>query len=235
MLSVSLFYWRPNQGLEPGLFRGDRSLLTVSQRFAMPVATRSNGIMITLPTLGSNRLEIGYWDTGASGASRAKERLNIYAANVAQGELVASRYKIRNIRVSWNYLTFPVPALDAKLRVKTYWEVQHTRLKPQISFPESAVPSAVVGAKQSITLPGAGVGLEYVASRRFRFDARLSGMAFPGTSRYVDAEATLIGTFGGLEILAGGKGFHFRTTPKDETYQQAAMWGPVFGLRWVFR
>lgn len=235
MLSVSLFYWRPNQGLEPGLFRGEQSTLTVSQRFDMAVPTRSNGIMITLPTLGSNRLEIGYWDTSASGAVRAKERLNIYAANVAPGELVTSNYKIRNVRVSWNYLSFPVPPVEAKFRLKTYWEIQHTRIKPEIRFPEAPVPNARVGNQQSVTLPGVGVGVEYVPSRRFRLDARLSGMAFPGTSRYVDAEATLIGTFGGLEIFAGGKGFHFRTTPKEETYQQAAMWGPVFGLRWVFR
>ena len=185
--------------------------------------------MITLPMKGATRLEIGYWSTKGSGQKRATEPLNIYAANVATGELVSSSYTLSNFRVSWNYLTFPVPALDSKFRVKTYWEVQHTRIRPVVSFPESQNPFVTVGAKQSITLPGAGIGFEIVPSRAFRFDARISGMAFPNKPRYVDAEATFIGTIGAVEVFGGAKGFHFRTTLNDETYQQATIWGPRGG------
>ena len=234
MLSISLFYWRPNHG-QLGFYPGQFSFATVSQRFDLPRAARANAGMITLPTGGSNRLEIGFWDIKASGTARPGEPLALFAANIKRGELVASRYHIRNIRVSWNYLTFPVPALDAKLRIKTFWEVQHTRINPTLSFPESNDPTATVGPKQSITFPGTGLGLEYVPSNRFRMEARISGMALPGKSRYADAEASLVGTIRRIEIFGGVKGFHFRTTTKSEIYQQATIWGPMFGLRWVFR
>ena len=181
------------------------------------------------------RLEIGYWDTKGSGSSRAPQALNLYGANVKKNELVASRYQIRNFRLTWNYLTFPVPALAAKLRVKTFWEVQHTRIKPTLTFPESNSPDATVGPTQSITFPGVGVGLEYVPSGRFRMEARISGLALPGKSRYVDGEASAVGSIGKLELYGGVKGFHFRTSPNSEAYQQATIWGPMFGVRWVFR
>jgi hypothetical protein len=234
MLSIGVFYWRPDQG-RLGFYPGKFTTTTVSQRLDLPEARRATGILITLPTGGSNRLEIGYWSSSASGSTRVTRPLNIYAANVRTGELVASEYKLANFRVSWNYLTYPVPAFDAKLRIKTFWEVQHTRIKPTVRFPESNTPDATVGPKQSITWPGVGIGMEFVPSNKFRIDARISGMALPGKSRYADAEVALVGTIGSLEIYGGGKGFHFRTTPNSEAYQQAYIWGPMAGVRWVFK
>jgi len=234
MMSISLFYWRANRG-QPGLFAGTQTTTTLSQRLDLSHSSRADGIMVTLPTGGANRLEVGYWDTRGSGTRVATEPLAIYAATVKAGDPIKSSYLIRNIRISWNYLTYPVPAGSAKLRVKTFWEVQYTRISPVISFPNAADPTATVGDKKAIIFPGVGVGLEYVPSKRFRVESRLSGMALPGRSRYADAEVSLIGSVGSLEIFGGGKGFHFRTSPKSETYQQGTIWGPMFGVRWVFK
>ena len=234
MFSISVFYWRPDHG-QPGFFPGKLTTTTVSQRLDLGRSTRANGAVLTFPTKGYNRLEIGYWVTRASASTRATEPLNLFAANVKKGELVASKYEVRNIRLSWNYLSFPVPALDAKLRLKTFWEVQNTSIKPTVSFPESSDPGATVGDSQMVTWPGVGIGMEYVPSKHFRMEARISGMAFPGKSRYADAEITLVGTMGHLELFGGGKGFHFRTTPNSGIYQQATIWGPMGGIRWVFR
>ena len=235
MLSISVFYWRPDQG-HPRYEPGTQSITTASRHFDLPKASRATGAVITFPTKGFNRLELGYWQTYASGSDRATEPLNLFGANVKKGDLVATNYKIRNIRLTWNYLTYPVPALNAKLRIKTFWEAQYTRINPYSSFPESADPTATVGDKKTVFWPGAGIGFEYVPSKRFRMEGRLSGMAFPGRSRYADAEVNLVGTVGHVEIFGGGKGFHFRTSPKVvDSYMEATIWGPMAGIRWVFK
>ena len=234
MFSIGVFYWRPDQS-QPGFFPGKFITTTTSHRLDLGRSTRANGAVITFPTKGFNRLEIGYWEAKGSGSTRATEPLSIFAANLKTGALIASKYQIRNIRLSWNYLTYPVPAFDAKLRIKTFWEVQSTRLRPVVSFPESSDPSATVGDSQTVTWPGVGIGMEFVPSKRFRMEARISGMALPGKSRYADAEVNLVGTIGHLELFGGGKGFHVRTTPNSEIYQQATIWGPMAGIRWVFR
>src|SRR6185436_10383024 len=109
-----------------------------------------------------------------------------------------------------------------------FWEVQYTRVNPEVSFPESTDPTAVVGNKQAIIWPGAGIGIEYVPSKKVRLEAKISGMAWPGKSRYVDTEVALVGTIGHLEIFGGGKGFHFRTSPNTvDSYFQSTIWGPM--------
>jgi len=234
MFSISVFYWRPDQG-QPGFFAGKQITTTVSHRLDLGHASRGNGAVITFPTKGFNRLELGYWETRGSGSTRATEPLSLFAANLRTGALIASKFQIRDFRLSWNYLTYPVPAFDAKLRIKTFWEVQSIRMKPDVSFPESSDPTAKVGDTQTITWPGVGIGMEFVPSKRVRMEARISGMALPGKSRYADAEINLVGNLGHLEIFGGGKGFHVRTSPKSEIYQQATIWGPIGGIRWVFR
>jgi len=235
MLSISVFYWRPDHG-HPQYEPGTLSTSTVSQHLDLPTASRATGAVITFPTKGFNRLELGYWQTYASGSTPAPEPLNLFGANLKKGDLIATNYKIRNIRLTWNYLTYPVPAFDAKLRIKTFWEAQYTHVVPYSSFPESSDPTATVGNKQSVIWPGAGIGFEYVPSKRFRMEGHLSGMAFPGRSRYADAEVTLVGTIGHVEIFGGGKAFHFRTSPKvPDSYIEATILGPMAGIRWVFK
>jgi hypothetical protein len=235
MLSVGVFYWRQDYG-RPGLFPGNLNFNTASTRLDLGKSTRANGFVITIPTGDYHRLEIGYWDNRGSGSSRATQPLNLFGANVRNNELLTNNYRIQNIRVAWNYLTFPVPAMGAKFRVKTFWEVQHTRIKPTVGFPESTVnPDATVGDKKAITWPGVGIGMEYVPSTHLRFEARVSGMAFPGRSRYADAEASIVGSVKSVEIFGGLKGFHFRTSPKSDTIQQGYLWGPMAGVRWVFK
>jgi hypothetical protein len=60
-------------------------------------------------------------------------------------------------------------------------------------------------------------------------------MTLPGKSGYYDVEANAVGRIRKLEIFGGIKGFHFHTSSKQETFTTSTMWGPMAGLRWVFR
>lgn len=235
MFSLGVFFWMP-QG-RPGFRAGPLVPDPLTGRLNLTDNPyRANGAILTFPTGGFNRMEISYWRVNDSGDVRAPNRLAIFGANIANNELLNTKYKLTNLRVAWNYLTYPVPPYDEKLRIKTFWEIQYTQMSPTIYFPEARNSPAPINPKQNVFYPGFGLGLEYVASRAFRLEARGSGMAFPGRSGYYDLEASAVGRIRKVEIYAGVKAFHFHTSPKKEiTYTTGTLWGPMAGIRWVFR
>lgn len=239
MFSLGVYYWKPTEGT-PRFDGGETAIMPENQKFNLPSKPNQGlGAELTIPTGGFNRLEIGYWQVKDSGAFRTPRELDVFNNVVAAGELMTQQYELTNIRIAWNYLTFPVPPLDARFRIKTFWEFQSTQFKGLLTLPEAVdegVPIPFVEPDESIRLPGAGIGFEFVPTRAFRMEGRLSGMAFPGRSRYADAQVSAVGRIAGhLEIFAGLKGFHFRTSPKDSViFLEGTIVGPFGGIRWVF-
>ncbi len=237
MFSFSMYYWNTRHAsadVRGGKMNTDP---TIRNFDFPPLKSRSYGATLTFPTGGFNRLEIHYFHVGGAGDVRPDRALSLEGSNVAAGELVTSQFKLTSVRVSWNYLTFPVPALDSRLRVKTFWEVEYAKLRPLLQFPEKDLINGAyqqVTPKKTIFYPGAGIGIEYVPSQKFRFEAHGSGMALPGRSRYIDAEASAVVRYGSLELFGGAKFFNFRTSTKNVFYLQGTVWGPMFGLRYVF-
>lgn len=233
MFSVNVFFWKPDRGTAG--FRGGEPNRNPSIRNLDYPDTKpsSAGGVLTFPTGGFNRLEIGYFRVTNDGSVRTTRDVSIEGASVGPNTLVAMRYRLTSVRVSWNYLTFPVPPLDSRLRVKTFWELHFTGIKPQLTFPEIE-NSAPVQPDQSLFYPGIGLGFEYVPSRRFRLEARGSGMGFPNRSRYLDTEGTAVVRLGSVELFGGMKMYHFRTSPKNELYIKGTLTGPLFGVRYVF-
>jgi hypothetical protein len=190
--------------------------------------------MLTIPTGAFHRLELSYWRMNDSGDVHAPAKLSLFGANIQNNERLNTRYKLTNFRAAWNYLSWPVPSYDAKLRLKSFWEVQWTQMKPTLGFPEAKGNPAPIQPNQGVFLPGAGLGIEYIPSTRFRLEARGSGMAWPKRSGYYDLEASAVLRIMKVEIFGGLKAFHFHTSPrKEQVYLQGTMWGPIAGLRWV--
>jgi len=235
MFSISAFYWLPKG--QPGFRAGTSVPDPKSGELDLTKnPNRGNGFQITFPTGGFNRLEIGYWRLYDAGDVISPHKVSIYGANIQAGERLNTEYKLSNIRAAWNYLTFPVPPFDSKLRIKTFWEIQWTRMDPIIGFPEAKNNPAPINPKQNVFYPGVGVGAEYVFSpKHFRLESRFSGMGWPGRSYYWDVEGSAIGRISHVEILATMKGFSFRSSPKNETYMKGTYWGPMLGVRWVLR
>lgn len=233
MFSLGVYYWMPENrpGFRAGRFVAD----PLTGRLDIGPATRANGFMLTIPTGGFNRLEVGYWRAFGAGDVRAPNRLAIFGAGVANRELMNTEFRLTNLRLAWNYLTYPVPPFDAKLRVKSFWEFQFTEMRPTLRFPEARGAPPPLTRDQSVKYPGVGLGLEYIPSKHFRLEGRGSGMAFPGRSGYWDIEANAVARIKKVEIFGGYKGFHFHTSrKKEETIMQGTLWGPSFGIRYVF-
>ncbi len=237
MFSIGYYYWRPDHG-GSGYFGGKPSLDPARQRLDLPSPpARANAYEVTIPTGGNNRLEVGYWKLVDSGQIRATRDLEIYGANITNGEGIQELYNYTNLRIAWNYLSYPVPPLDSRFRIKSFWEVQYFRARTQLAFPDQPdingnIP--VVQPKESIKLPGVGIGAEYIPNRSFRVEGRISGMGLPGRSRYIDAQVTAVGRIANfVEFFGGIKGYHFRTSPRNAEFIEGTLWGPFFGMRFV--
>ena len=245
ILSVSLFYWKPSGAgarLAGGRISPDPPAQTidlVGRPKAIP------GVIITFPTGRSNRLELAVWEGKSSGSTTSTRDYTFFAESFDKGALLVTDNRVRTLKVSWNYLTFPYPPLDSKLRIKTLWEAHYVGVRPTITAPLTAVPASgdtpalppirSQGARK-IILPALGLGVELVPSaQHFRLEVRGSGMAFPGKSQIWDLEGSAVVRAGNLEVFAGAKLFHYRTAPSSNQYLEGNLWGPYGGVRWVFR
>lgn len=232
MLSVGLFDWVAGGG--PSLHAGTQAVLPPPHELRLPQKpSRAYGVVASIPTAGSTRLDFSYLTVSDHGSAPAPTDLGLFGGSIAQGEPLAMDYNLRHFKVSWNYLSYPNPP-DAKFRVKTLWEFHYIQVKPTVIATATA-PDQPLSQSQRVLLPAVGLGLEYVASRHFRMELRGSGMMFPHRSAIADSEANAVVRLGSIEIFVGGKYLHFRTSPKSDTYVSGTLWGPQAGVRWVFR
>ncbi len=232
MLSVSFYGWLPSGG--PSLRAGTLAIVPPPHDLTLPQKpSRALGAMVTIPMKGSTRLEVSYMTLKDRGNALAPTDLGLFGGTIAQGEPLAMNYSLSDLKVSWNYLTYPNPPQDAKFRVKTLWEFHYVRVNPSVEATVTA-PGLPLSQGQSIKLPAVGLGMEYVPSRHFRIEARGSGMGIPHHSAIGDGDATVVGRVGKLEVFGGGKAFYFRTSPKQDTFVRGFLWGPYGGIRWVF-
>jgi hypothetical protein len=196
--------------------------------------SRAYGATVTFPAKGSTRLEFSYLTVNDRGNAVAPTDLGLFAGTIAKGEPLAMDYSLRQLKLSWNYLTYPNPPQDAKFRIKTLWEFHFLQVYPTVVATVTA-PDQPLTEKQRIFLPAVGIGFEYVPSKHFRMEWRGSGMGIPNHAAIGDSEGTLVGRIRSLEIFAGGKFLYYRTSPKKETYITNVLWGPFGGVRWVFK
>jgi hypothetical protein len=216
------------------LLGGTTSTNAADQTLTLPNNPRqADGVIFTLRAKGPTRLELAIFNIRANGNVIGPGNLSLYGLTVSPGDYLVVDYQIRNAKLTWNYLTYPVPALDSKLRFKTLFEMQYTSIRPNIVSPFT--DSLPVTKKYTIIYPAFGMGVEYVPSRHFRMETRFTGFALPGKTAIWDGEGSIVGRIGSLEIFGGMKGYHFRTSTNTDIYVKGTLWGPNAGLRWVFR
>jgi hypothetical protein len=234
MFSIGLSDWVTSSA-SSGLHAGSQAILPPPHELTLPGKPyRAYGVMVTLPMKGSSRLEFSYDTLNANGNILAPTDLGLFGGTIAQGEPLHTTYSVRHLKMSYNFLTYPNPPQDAKLRIKTLWEFHYLQLYPGVTATVTA-PDQPLTQSQRIILPAVGLGLEYVMSKHFRMELRGSGMTFPHRSAIGDAEGDAIVRIGHIEIFVGGKFLHFKTSPKSDTFMSGTIWGPDGGVRWVFK
>ena len=166
--------------------------------------------------------------------------LVVFGQTFSAGEPMTTNAKLSDVKISYEYLTWPYPVERHHFRLKTLWQMQYVTMRTFFDDPiKSATPDvngnitsiAVLGSKSFFT-PAFGIGVHEYASRNLHFEADISGFAWPHRFQLVDSEATMGYRVGKIDVRGGFKFFHFRTSPKQDYFYRGTLSGVFVGVRW---
>lgn len=237
--SAQVSYWLTSS--EPLLRGGKQNSAPTGQspNFDLPGKGKAAlAAMVSIPAGKENSLRISAFRAQGTGNTTATENLALFATGYNTGDYLAAAYKIENVKVSWDYLSYTYAA--SGLRVKTLWEAQLTSVYGRVDAPFKEIVTDSSGnsnfniaeGTKNVILPSFGLGLEQAPSKAFRWEARASGFGLPGRSYVWNAEAAAVVRMGKFELLGGGRAFSVKTSVKDDAYYKQTLYGPYVGLRW---
>ncbi len=253
--SIDVFYWltSPQPGLK-GSFTtttttgtgttAKTTTTTIPSNLVFPnKSQRLPGIVLSVPAGRYNAVRASYFQTRGGGDTVASDDVVLFSTAYSKGDALTAHYTLQNVKVSYDYLSYRVPPGATGFRFKTLWEIQYTTLKSSIDAPSKPVLADSSGAPISnmgagtrwFIYPTLGAGVEHSVAKNFRWEARASGFAFPHHADIWDAEAWATYRMGRVEARCGVKGFHFKTSPKNEQYVVGTLSGLYVNLRWYPR
>ena len=241
--SIKLIYWY--NPATPVVKTGAAAAVDTVSLASFPGKNKPTpGAELSFPAGKNNTIRISVFRMQNAGNTTAPN-IPSYQQNVIwstafnSGDYLATSYSIQNAKISLDYLSWPFPLNNARFRVKTLWEVQYTNVKSSVSAPfapttdssGNSISTSGSGSRWFIW-PSLGMGVEYMISKNFRFEAKGSGFAIPHRPTLWDTEAIFAYRSGAIEIDFGAKAFHFKTSPKRNEYFQATLPGAYVGIRW---
>ena len=187
-----------------------------------------------------NSIRASYFQAKQSGTTTAPYEMVTFTQTYNAGDQLSTDAKLTDLKLSYEYLTWPYPVESRHFRLKTLYQVQYISMKGSFDAPiRSATPDSAgtftsytaQGSKSFVT-PAFGLGVHEYATRNFRFEANVSGFMLPHRWHLVDSDATIAYRAGRLELRAGAKAFLYRTSPKADFFYRGTVGGAFVGLRW---
>ena len=236
--SLEPFYWETfgHPTLKGGQAAPDYENLSYPGK-----SKRAPGGVLSIPVSKTDIIRVSYFQVQGDGNTTATEALDLFATPLSAGDFLAVQYKLRVAKASFEDLLYPFPGHGAKVRYKTLWEVQYASISSSIDAPLASptvdssgnvtYPTAT-GTRQVI-LPTFGMAVEYAPSRRIYCEVRASGFGIPHHADLVDTEASAAYRIGPVQIVVGGKFYHFKTSPQNAEYLSSNIDGGYIGLRYM--
>jgi len=235
--SAEIFYWLTyaSPSLHGGIAAGtDFESLDYPGR-----GKYTPGVALSFPVSKTGMLNLSAFITKGTSNTTLTQAANLFSTSYAAGDLLTADYNIKDIKVSLQDLFFPFPRKEGqKWRIKTLWEVQYVNMKTNINAPfapttdssGNALVNTATGTR-SVVYPTLGLGAELHPTRNLEFEIKGSGFAIPHHSTIGDTEASVGYRLGAVELLAGGKFFHFKTSVQNAEYFKTTLYGAFAGLR----
>jgi hypothetical protein len=228
--SIGVFYWA--SAGQASLLGGSQSTQPSVQSLDLPdFNKRAPGIRITTPAGKYNRIVISGFQATGSGTTKATQDLNFFGNPFPTGDTLHSDYRVRNVKITWDYLMYPAPP-TAKIRYKALFEFQYVGARTTIAAPLDLNATTAQGTR-NVYRPTLGLGADIVPSKHFRLEVRGSGIAWPHSAYIADAEANAVVRESHFELAVGGRYYHFRTSPNSDEFFRATMFGPMVSLRFL--
>lgn len=201
------------------------------------------GATLSIGVGNHHTLRVSYFQVRGQGNLVANQNIDLFAVGFNPGDYLSAGYKLQNVKVSLDYLSWPFPLRSARFRLKTLWEVQYTSIKSSVDAPLKPVEDSEGNAittfgenSRWFVYPTLGLGVEYLLSKNVRWEAKGSGFALGGERPVVwDADTFLAYRSGQWEIQGGAKAFHFKTTGNKEEIFRGTLSGAYVGVRWYLK
>jgi hypothetical protein len=233
IFSIEPIYWLTHAA--PRIAQGHANLALDPGDLGLPDRSKEAlGVEITIPVTHEDSFDITAFSVKGQGNSVLHETEAFYGNLFAVGDVLATNYYTQAYKVSWNYLTWPYPSNLAKFRFKTLYEVQYVKIGQGFDAPGDVNAAPAYGLKSMIR-PTFGIGLEYHPARRLRLEFKTSGFGTPHHGDIWGAEGNLVFRGWHFEAVAGGRIFHYKTSPQADQYYSQTMFGPYGGLRFLWK
>ena len=187
-------------------------------------------LIIGLPAGGHNTFRITYWDTRAAGNVTTAGDLDLWGVGFSAGDYLATYYRMRAGKVSYEYVTWPYPIASRHFRLKTLWQVQFANINSSFNAPLSLTDTSVGAGSKTVILPSLGLGITEYLSRYVHLDVNGSGFAIPHHG-IADADGSINYRISRLEFQVGGRFFYFKTGTKGDFYMKGNLGGAFVGLK----
>ena len=238
------FYFEPIYWLNSAQprFRGGLQATNIGDLQYLGSAKPGIGVEIGIPAGRSNTIRIsGFRIQGYSNSVLPKDAI-IFSEQFVAGDFINGNYKLQAIKASWDYLSYSWHKPSTTIHLKTLWEAQYitTSMSADAPFVPSSsdasgnVDTNTATGSKSVVLPTFGLAVGSSFGKYFRWDVRASGFGFPRRSDIADLSATIALRVSRIEVVAGERYFHFKTSPRSDMYVTDTMQGVYGGLRFVW-
>lgn len=194
-----------------------------------------------------NRLRFTYDEMRGAGSLVAGTDLELWNHFYPKGAYIDSGYRLRNYRLSVDYLTWPYPVKTSRFRLKTTWGVEYMAAKATFDAPFLPLFDAEGNAltddagnlvqykgegTQFSFLPVLGLGVQGYITPRFSIEGTASGFTIPHHVYQWDAEGAANIRLNAFEVRLGFKAFAYRSSPQVDFWLRGRTLGPFIGIRW---
>jgi len=195
-----------------------------------------------------NSLTFSYLETRGAGDFTTPVILTVAGGQTyAAGTLVSTDHNISDMKLSFNYLTWPYPVESRKFRFKTLYQLQYVSAKAGFDAPllplvdangnilldSSGNPISYASSETKwFILPTFGVSATEYITRNIRFEFSADGFGIPHHSLLYEGESTLNFRLSRFELRGGGKFFHFKTSTDQDFYMKGTLASVFVGIRW---
>lgn len=235
-LTIGAFYWMTNNSIaiNPSVFNG----ATATSNTALPnFGNYHNGPLVeaSYPVTRTGTLFLDAFEI--KGTGNQVDAVTTFPLGSAQslnpGNNLATQYQAKDFHLYLDDLLFPHKFPVSRFRLKSLWGFEYYTIHLTAS---SILASPIIADDaRAIIAPTFGAAAEYALTPHFVARVSAAGFGLPHRSDIAHAEATLSYRKGHLEIVAGEKLLHFKSSPKNSAgYVAGTMIGAFGGLRWHF-
>lgn len=242
---IGLDGWTPTE--QPTFNKGRNSGITTSSLVTMQGTPKAaEGLEFGIAMGLHNALRISGFQSRAAGNFTGNQDLTLWGEDYSAGTLLSTNYTLQDVKLSFDYLTWPYPVGSRKFRLKTLWQIQYVAVKSAFDAPQlplydsngnplvdsmgNPISYAVSGTRWFL-LPTLGLGVSEYVSRHLRLEGEASGFTVPHHASIWDADFTVNFRVGHLEIGGGLKAFHFKTSTSGPYYLSGTLAAPMVQLR----